>query len=126
MNRQGQMHNSAAATPKNWEIRPLPATRELESRLNNLADRAKEIPSVPTSQWRSENPNACAPAQDVNVKTEAARWMLRVAKHLDGQTRERVLLAVLRSLDDLENIVESQDHRETPHYHIRASHSATH
>jgi len=122
MNRQIQ--DSAATAQRNWEIRPLPATRDLESRLNKLADRAKEIPAIPTSRWRAENPSACTPAQDVSVKTEAARWMLRVAKHLDGQTRERVLLAVLRSLDDLENIVESLDHGETPHYHIRASHAA--
>ena len=42
---------------------------------------------------------------ELRVKAEAARWMLRVAKHLTGPTREKVFTAVQKSLDDIEKIV---------------------
>jgi hypothetical protein len=107
-------------------IKSMPETGEIESRLNRLVVRVKDIPTALEPEWRAENPNACPPAQDLGVKTEAARWMLRVAKHLDGHTRERVLLAVLRSLEEIENIVDDHRRHGVPRVSVRESRPAAH
>ena len=37
-------------------------------------------------------------------------WMLRIAKHLDGLTREMVISKIHRSIDDLESALASEMH----------------
>ena len=104
----------------------MPEAGDIETRLNRLAVRVKDIPVSLEREWRAENPNACPPAQDLGVKTEAARWMLRVAKHLDGHTRERVILAVLRSLEEIENIVDDHSRHGLPRVSVCEARTAAH
>ncbi|HEY4742132.1 MAG TPA: hypothetical protein VIH76_16160 [Candidatus Acidoferrales bacterium] len=79
-----------------------------EERLGAIAKHIDELQSSPLNVVKSaDSPEACEPAVELRVKAEAARWMLRVAKHLAGPTRERVFTAVKKSLDEIESIVDS-------------------
>lgn len=81
---------------------------DFEERIGTIAKHIDELQASPYNVVKSaDTPEACEPAVELRVKTEAARWMLRVAKHLTGSTRERVFTAVQKSLDEIERIVGS-------------------
>jgi hypothetical protein len=87
-----------------------PGRSEFEDRLNDIA---KRINDLHASAYKcdvvksTDSRETCEPGVELRVKAEAARWMLRVAKHLTGPTREKVFTAVQKSLDDIEKIVAS-------------------
>ena len=97
---------------------------EFEERLDKIANHIEEIHTSPYHALNAETPEACEPTAELRVKAEAARWMLRVAKHLAEPTRERVLSAVKRSLDDLEKIVASPTEPVAGSAHHRKAHAA--
>jgi hypothetical protein len=46
----------------------------------------------------------------LRVKVEALQWIFRVAKHLKGTARDRVITTVCKSLDDLEIALQTELH----------------
>jgi hypothetical protein len=87
---------------------PEPERSEFEQRLDNIAKRIDELHASPHEcdvVNSVDSRETCEPGVELRVKTDAARWMLRVAKHLTGPTREKVFTAVQKSLDDIEKIV---------------------
>jgi hypothetical protein len=84
--------------------------RQFEERLDSIAMRIDEVHVSPYNcdlVKSVDSPELCEPVVELRVKAEAARWMLRVAKHLTGPTKEKVLTAVQKSLDAIEKIVVS-------------------
>jgi hypothetical protein len=103
---------------------------EFEDRLNDIAKRINEIHASPYKcdvVNSTDSRETCEPGVELRVKAEAARWMLRVAKHLTGPTREKVFTAVQKSLDDIEKIVADYPQPvagNAPPRRARAAHAA--
>jgi hypothetical protein len=99
---------------------------DLESRLDRIAAHVEILNSCPTRETTPKSPHACDPAQELGVKAEAARWMLRVTKHLSELAREKVLVAVARSIEELERIVDAEDRHIAPPIAAHAAHASSH
>ena len=56
--------------------------------------------------WLEDRLHVFDPVLDLRVKVEAVRLMLRAAEHLSDRDKERVLLTVRNSLEQLEKAVE--------------------
>jgi len=97
---------------------------DIESHLTQIMARIDGIRNATLVRERAEEAVGCGPAEEAEVKAEAAHWMLRVAKHLNGSTRERVLSAVRRSVAELDRILESGGHHTAPPDYSRASHAS--
>jgi len=83
---------------------------DLNLRLIELRNDVKNLGSAPYQFWLENTGRGSGRVEDLRVKVEAARWMFRIAKHLNGATRELVISTLQRSLDDLESIVASEMH----------------
>lgn len=81
---------------------------DLNLRLIELKNDVNELGSAPYRVWVEDSGRGSVRVGDLRVKVEAARWMLRIAKHLNGATRELVISTLQRSLDDLESVVASE------------------
>jgi len=81
-----------------------------EARLQDLSKQLPNLNGELEVTTREGSPAACDPAADLRVKVEAVRWMLRVAKHVQDPARERILLTVNSSLDQLERAVNQRPH----------------
>jgi tetrahydromethanopterin S-methyltransferase subunit G len=104
-----------------------PGRSEFEDRLNDIAKRINELHYKCDVVNSTDSRETCEPGVELRVKAEAARWMLRVAKHLTGPTREKVFTAVQKSLDDIEKIVASYPQPvagNVPRRRVRAAHAA--
>jgi hypothetical protein len=97
---------------KEKESEPAPAKHmgELEARLEELSDRLPDFHAEPKLVSLESGLHVFDPALDLRVKVDAVRWMLRVAKHIEGPARERILVAVTSSLDQLERAVNQRPH----------------
>ncbi len=126
MDRPDQAQTAATKDRVSRERAAEPETErcEFEERLDKIANHIEEINTSPYHALNAETPEAYEPRVELRVKAEAARWMLRVAKHLAEPTREKVLSAVKRSLDDLEKIVVSHTEPVTSDAHHRKAHAA--
>ena len=127
MNREDEIRISDGGGTTLW-TRPNstpPKFGDIESRLDRIAAHAESYAALPNRDAASQAPRACDPAQELGVKAEAARWMLRVAKHLSEPSREKVLVAVLRSLDELEQIVDTKVHHIEPPVASRLAHASS-
>jgi hypothetical protein len=78
---------------------------ELEARLQDLSER---LPNLNADV--ELNPLKGELALDLRAKVDAVRWMLRIAKHVQDPARERILLTVNSSLDQLERAVNHRSH----------------
>jgi hypothetical protein len=127
MNRQDQIQNSATNKKPSRErsVATAPELNEFEERLAEIGKQIEELRTSPGYSRRAHAREECAPADDLQVKAEAARWMLRVAKHLVGPTREKVLSTVERSLDDLEKLVVYNYQSIAGETHSREAHAAS-
>ncbi len=47
---------------------------------------------------------------DLRAKVERLQWLFRIAKHLKGDARDRVMATVCKLVDDLESALETQMH----------------
>jgi len=81
---------------------------EFESRLERLTDRFQDMNTASHYVWLADGPHVFDPSLDLSVKVEAIRWMLRIAKHMNGPAREAVFLRIEDSLRQLEAAFESQ------------------
>lgn len=109
---------------------PEPERSEFEQRLDNIAKRIDELHASPYKcdvVNGMDSRETCELGVELRVKTDAARWMLRVAKHLTGPSREKVFTAVQKSLDDIEKIVGNYPQPvagSAPPRRVRAAHAA--
>jgi hypothetical protein len=83
---------------------------KLEARLQELSERLTDFHAEPELVRPKSGPHVFDPALDLRIKVDAVRWMLRVAKHVEGPARERILLVVNSSLDQLERAVNQRPH----------------
>ncbi len=81
---------------------------ELEPRIDNMTQVVEGLHAAPYYVVQADSGKLFDPVNDLRVKVEAVRWMLRIAKHLNGVAREMVMATVARSVSDLETTVETQ------------------
>jgi len=84
--------------------------KDLNFRLNKISSLVDKLGTVPYYVWLEKTVQTCDRAQDLRVKVEAVRWMLRIAKHLNSVAREMVMSTIDKTLDDLERVVASEMH----------------
>lgn len=77
-----------------------------QARLDELDDRLRNLNVESPLAWPKNGAQFFDAALDLRVKVDAVRWMLRVAKHLNGAARERVILTITNSLAQLAKAVE--------------------
>lgn len=81
---------------------------QLEPRIHDMSRVVEGLHAAPYYVVQAEAAKESDAVNDLRVKVEAVRWMLRIAKHLNGVAREMVMATVARSVSDLENAVETQ------------------
>ena len=126
MNHREKAGNSgeASTAARFSALEPESLFGDIESHLTQIMVRIDGMRNATLGRERPEEALACDPAEEAEVKAEAARWMLRVSKHLNGSTRERVLSAVRRSVAELDRILESGANHTAPPDYSRASHAS--
>ena len=81
---------------------------QLEPRIDAMTHVVEGMRAAPYQVLRGGTMQVCDPVNDLRVKVEAVRWMLRIAKHLNGVARELVMATVTKSVEDLEFAIEAQ------------------
>jgi hypothetical protein len=81
---------------------------QLEPRIDGMSHMVEALRVAPYQVLRGEKMQLCDPVNELRIKVEAVRWMLRIAKHLNGVARSTVMGTVSKSVEDLELVVESQ------------------
>lgn len=95
---------------KSFEIQ----AEEVESRLQRVCDRYKNLNAAPHFVWLEDGAHIYDPGLNLRVKVDAVRWMLRIAKHMSEAPREVVFSRIENSLRQLESAVESRARSATP------------
>jgi hypothetical protein len=80
----------------------------LEPRIDNMSHAVDGMQVAPYQVLRKGTMQVCDPVNDLRVKVEAVRWMVRIAKRLNGVARELVMATVTKSVEDLEFAIEAQ------------------
>lgn len=78
---------------------------QLEPRIEGLRREVEGMRVAPSYVWVGEQEELADPVEELRVKVEALRWMLRIAKHLNGVARDLVIGTVCRSAQELESAV---------------------
>lgn len=79
---------------------------DLNSRLDGLTVLVDQLDDPDRRDVSHEHTvQICDRKQELRVKVEAVRWMLRIANHLKGVGREMVISTIGKSLADLESAV---------------------
>jgi hypothetical protein len=73
---------------------------ELEARLQRLSDRLQGFHADTEVVGLKSSPHTF----DWRAKLDAIRWMLRVAKHTERPARDRILMTVENTLEQLEKV----------------------
>jgi len=79
---------------------------DVERRLDSLRERVRNLKADSSLVWLEDSLHIFDPALDLRVKVEAVHLMLRAAELLGDSDKEKVLLTVRNSLDQLEKAVE--------------------
>ena len=82
--------------------------QELDARLQDLSGRFPGADAPSEVVCLNSHPHRSDSVSDLRVKMDAVRWMLRVAKHTEGQARERILVMINDSLDQLERVFDQR------------------
>jgi hypothetical protein len=77
----------------------------LNSRLDELSVLVDQLDPDRHDVCHEHTAQICDRTQELRVKVEAMRWMIRIAKHLKGAGREMVISTIGKSLEDLESAV---------------------
>ncbi len=85
-------------------------TSNVEQRLDTLRERVRNLKADSSLVWLEDRLHIFDPALDLRVKVEAVHLMLRAAELLSDSDKEKVLLTVRNSLDQLEKTVELDVH----------------
>jgi hypothetical protein len=80
----------------------------LEPRIDDMSHAVDGLRVAPYQVLRAGAMQVCDPVNDLRVKVEAVRWMLRIARRLNGVAREMVMATVSKSVADLEFAIEAQ------------------
>ena len=112
-----------AAQEANRQPRAVPATQktlennaasirasDVERRLDSLRERVRNLKADSSLVWLEDRLHVFDPVLDLRVKVEAVHLMLRAAELLSDSDKEKVLLTVRNSLDQLERAVELDVH----------------
>ena len=83
---------------------------DVEYRLDVLRQRVRNLKADPSLVWLEDRLHVFNPALDLRVKVEAVHLMLRAAELLSDSDKEKILLTVRNSLDQLEKAVELDVH----------------
>ncbi|HEY6905606.1 MAG TPA: hypothetical protein VI216_14975 [Candidatus Acidoferrales bacterium] len=83
---------------------------DVEHRLDALRQRVRNLKADPSLVWLEDRLHVFDPALDLRVKVEAVHLMLRAAELLSDYDKEKILLTVRNSLDQLEKAVELDVH----------------
>lgn len=83
---------------------------DVEYRLGILRERVLSLRADSSLVWLEDRLHIFDPALDLRVKVEAVHLMLRAAQLLSDSDKEKVLLTVRNSLDQLEKAVELDVH----------------
>ncbi len=81
---------------------------QLEPRIDSMSHAVEALKVAPYQVLRGDKMQLCDPVNELRIKVEAVRWMLRIGKHLNGAARATVMGTVSKSVEDLEMVVESQ------------------
>lgn len=95
-------------TPENADAGP--QISDVESRLDALRQRVRNLKADPSLVWLEDRLHIFDPALDLRVKVDAVHLMLRAAELLSDSDKEKILLTVRNSLDQLEKTVELDVH----------------
>lgn len=87
-----------------------PQISDVESRLDALRQRVRNLKTDSSLVWLEDRLHIFDPALDLRVKVEAVHLMLRAAELLSDSDKEKILLTVRNSLDQLEKAVELDVH----------------
>lgn len=82
----------------------------VEYRLDALRHRVRNLKADPSLVWLEDRLHIFDPALDLRVKVDAVHLMLRAAELLSDSDKEKILLTVRNSLDQLERAVELDVH----------------
>jgi hypothetical protein len=85
-------------------------TSDVVQRLDALRQRVHNLKADSSLVWLEDQLHIFDPALDLRVKVEAVHLMLRAAELLSDSDKEKVLLTVRNSLDQLEKAVELDVH----------------
>ncbi|HXU20150.1 MAG TPA: hypothetical protein VN788_06165 [Verrucomicrobiae bacterium] len=85
-------------------------TADVEQRLDALRQRVRNLKADSSVVWLEDRLHIFDPALDLRVKVEAVHLMLRAAELLSDSDKEKVLLTVRNSLEQLEKAVELDVH----------------
>ena len=83
---------------------------DVEQRLDTLRERVHNLRADSSLVWLEDGLHIFDPALDLRVKVEAVRLMLRAAELFSDSDKEKILLTVRNSLDQLEKAVELDVH----------------
>jgi hypothetical protein len=81
---------------------------QLEPRIDSMSHAVEALKVAPYQVFRGEKMELCDPVNELRIKVEAVKWMLRIGKHLNGIARTSVMGTVSKSVEDLELVVETQ------------------
>jgi len=106
------MAGKAELQEKRPESHPVPTEsfrlQELDARLQDLSGRLPGGDAPSGVVCLNGHPHSSDSASDVRLKMDAVRWMLRVAKHTEDPARERILVMIKDSLDQLERVFDQR------------------
>lgn len=78
---------------------------DLNSRLDELTVLVDQLEPDRHDVCHEHTVQTCDRTQELRVKVEAVRWMIRIAKHIKGVGREMVISTIGKSLEDLESAI---------------------
>jgi hypothetical protein len=83
---------------------------QLEPRIEELTRTVVGLEAAPYNVWLADTVHLCDPLNDLRLKVEALQWMLRIEKHLNDDTRDRVIAMLCKSVNDLEIALKTRLH----------------
>jgi hypothetical protein len=81
----------------------------IEARLRQLGKQVEGLNSDSCLVWLPSGPHVYDCEFDFNVKVEAVRWMLRIAKHMRDSAREVMFFRIQNSLQQLERTLQASE-----------------
>ena len=79
----------------------------IEARIHLLAREIEKLNSSSRLVWLKTGPHIYNRDFDLSVKIEAVRWMLRIARHMNGSSRDVLMQRIQHSLDQLERALDA-------------------
>ena len=83
---------------------------QLEPCIEELTRTVAGLDAAPYNVWLADSVRLCDPLNDLRLKVEALQWMVRIAKHLNDDTRDRGIAMLCKSVNDLEIALKTRLH----------------